>query len=199
MIDLGKALQAERFLDELSLSVTKIIFASFPGLTSEEKEEIEQEIKLKLLKMAARGKKIGNFRSYVWKMVYSTALDVIANRSPAVSLEENAVETELIGQGPSSPGVATPKKTPLRAYIDNFTPELAYEVKELRTFVRKAVATLPQRRKSVVLLHIQGMSLEEIASFLGETKPTVRHLLYRGIDSLRKEFRNQAPERLGGS
>ena len=66
-MDLQDALTAGRFFDEVSLSVKKIVFASFPGLTEEEREEIDQDVKLKLLKMAARGKKIANPRSYIWK------------------------------------------------------------------------------------------------------------------------------------
>ena len=59
-MELEDLLKAGPFLDEVSLSVKKIIFANFPCLTEEEREEIGQDVKLKLLKMASRGKKIGN-------------------------------------------------------------------------------------------------------------------------------------------
>ena len=55
-MDLQDVLKAGRFLDEISLSVKKIIFANFSGLSDQEKEEIEQDVKLKILKMASRGK-----------------------------------------------------------------------------------------------------------------------------------------------
>jgi RNA polymerase sigma factor (sigma-70 family) len=172
VIDLKDALKAERFLDELSLSVRKIIFSSFPHLTEEEKEEIDQDVKLKILKMAANGKKIGNFRSYVWKMVYSTALDALKARSRDLSLEEAAGSV----------------KAPLLSFLDTLTPDAVYEAGECRLLLEQAVVKLPARRRSVVSLHFQGLGLEEIAAFLGESLPTVRHLLYRGLEELREQL-----------
>jgi RNA polymerase sigma factor (sigma-70 family) len=168
-MDLDAALKAVRFLDEISLSVKKIIFANFPGLTEEEKEEIDQDVKLKILKMAARGKKIGNFRSYVWKMVYSTALDVIARRSPALSLDD----------------VLRSPKAPLHAYLDTLSPEHLFEEREILGLVEKAIDSLPARRKAAVLFHLQGLDLEETAEHLGESVNAVRHLLYRGLDEVK--------------
>jgi RNA polymerase sigma factor (sigma-70 family) len=172
MMDLKDVLKAGKFLDEVSLSVKKIIFANFPGLTDQEKEEIDQDVKLKLLKMASRGKKIGNLRSYVWKMVYSTALDVIACRSQALALDE----------------VADSKRPPILSYLDSLSPDILYEKKELLVLVQKAIAVLPPRRRIAVLYHLQGMSLEETAVYLGESLNAVRHLLYRGLDDINNEF-----------
>ena len=177
-MDLKDALKdgcAERFLDELSLSVRKIIFSSFPNLTEEEKEEIDQDVKLKILKMAANGKKITNFRSYVWKMVYSTALDVLNARSRDLSLEQ----------------VASAPKAPLLSFLDTLTPEAVYEAGECRALLERALARLPARRKAVVALNFQGLGLEEIAAFLGHSLPTVRHLLYRGLQELEERLAPQ--------
>ena len=170
-MELENALKARRFLDDISLSVKKIIFASFPGLTDQEKEEIDQDVKLKILKMAGRGKKIGNLRSYIWKMVYSTALDVIACRSGALCLDD----------------VLASRQAPLKAHLDNLTPECLYEEKELLNFADKALDALPPRRREAVLFHLQGLSLEEIAVYLGESVNAARHLVYRGLDDLKRE------------
>ncbi len=170
-MELENAVKARRFLDDISLSVKKIIFASFPGLTDQEKEEIDQDVKLKILKMAGRGKKIGNLRSYIWKMVYSTALDVIACRSGALCLDD----------------VLASRPAPLKAHLDNLTPEYLYEEKELLAFADKALDALPPRRREAVLFHLQGLSLEEIAVYLGESVNAARHLVYRGLDDLKRE------------
>jgi RNA polymerase sigma factor (sigma-70 family) len=189
-MDLKDIFRAERLLDEISLSVKKIIFANFPRLSAEEKEEIDQEVKLKLLKMASRGKKIDNFKSYIWKMVFSTALDVISKRTPGFSMEDVSPDS---GPPDTVRGAApTGRRRSVLSYLDNLTPEFLYEVKELRGLALKAIDSLPGRRKSVLLLHIQGMDLEEIAAFLGETKPAVRHLLYRGIEGLREVMKHSA-------
>jgi RNA polymerase sigma factor (sigma-70 family) len=168
-MELEDLLKAGPFLDEVSLSVKKIIFANFPGLTEEEREEIGQDVKLKLLKMASRGKKIDNLRSYIWKMVYSAALDVINERIPAVRLDDL----------PESGG------TPLEDFVDSLSPEYLFEEKELLALTEKAIEALPRRRRTAVLLHLQGLSLEEMAQFLGQSMNTVRHLLYRGLGEVK--------------
>lgn len=168
-MDLADAAKASRFLDEISLSVKKIIFSSFPGLTEQEKEEIDQDVKLKILKMAARGKKIGNLRSYVWKMVYSAALDVIACRSQALCLDD----------------IPESRKSPLQSYVDTLSPEYLFEEKELLGLAVRAIAALPPRRKAAVLLHLQGLTLDETAVYLGEGLNATRHLLYRGLEEIK--------------
>jgi RNA polymerase sigma-70 factor (ECF subfamily) len=176
-MDLKDALKdgrAERFLDELSLSVRKIIFSSFPNLTEDEKEEIDQDVKLKILKMAANGKKIGNFRSYVWKMVYSTALDALKARGRDLSLED------VTASGAD--------RTPFLSFLDTLTPDAVYEEGECRALLEGALTKLPIRRKAVVSLHFQGLGLEEIAAFLGQSLPAVRHLLYRGLEELKERL-----------
>ena len=177
-MDLQDAAKAGRFLDEISLSVKKIIFANFPGLTDQEKEEIDQDVKLKILKMAARGKKIDNLRSYVWKMVYSTALDVIACRSQALCLDE----------------VLESQKSPLQSYVDRLSPEYLFEEKELLALVVRAIDALPPRRKAAVLMHLQGLSLEETAVYLGESLNAARHLLYRGLGEIKGGLAQRSAE-----
>jgi RNA polymerase sigma-70 factor (ECF subfamily) len=176
-MDLEDALKAGRFLDEISLSVKKIIFANFPGLSEEEKEEIDQDVKLKILKMAARGKKIDHLRSYVWKMVYSTALDVISCRSQALCLDD----------------VFMTQESPLESFVDTLSPECLFEERELLALTAKAIDDLPPRRKKAVLFHLQGLSLEEIAVYLDESLNAARHLLYRGLD----EVKDKVAERSG--
>ncbi|HPW18387.1 MAG TPA: RNA polymerase sigma factor [Candidatus Aminicenantes bacterium] len=171
-MDLQDALTAGRFFDEVSLSVKKIVFASFPGLTEEEREEIDQDVKLKLLKMAARGKKIANPRSYIWKMVYSTALDIITRRSRALCLDD----------------VVKTQRTALAAHVDTLSPEHLFEEKELLSLVEASIVALPPRRQTAVLLHLQGLGLEEIATYIGESLNAARHLLYRGLDAVKQEL-----------
>jgi RNA polymerase sigma-70 factor (ECF subfamily) len=178
-MELEHALKAERFLDEISLSVKKIIFANFPGLSDEDKEEIDQDVKLKILSMAARGKKIANLRSYVWKMVYSTALDVIAARSRALCLED----------------VPRSRRSALEAYIDVLSPEFLFEEKELQVLVGRAIDGLPSRRRAAVLCHLQGLSLEETAVHLGEGLNAARHLVYRGLADVRERIAERSERR----
>jgi len=184
-MDLENDLKAARFLEEISLSVKKIIFANFPNLSEQEKEEIDQDVKFKLLKIAASGKKVENLRSYVWKMVYTTTLDVISSRSQALCLDD----------------VLESSRSPLESYADTLSPEYLFEEKELLALVVKAVDALPRRRRAAVLAHLQGLSLEETAAYLGESINAARHLLYRGLEEVRDRIStrsNKLAARRGG-
>jgi len=175
-MDLEDALKAARFLEEISLSVKKIIFANFPGLSEQEKEEIDQDVKVKLLKIAGRGKNIRNFRSYVWKMVYTTTLDVISSRSPALCLDD----------------VVDSAKSPLESFVDTLSPEYLLEEKELFALAAGAIDRLPSRRRTAVLAHLQGLSLEETAACLGESVNAARHLLYRGLEEVKARITSRS-------
>lgn len=167
-----KLLQTKRFLDDISRSVRVILLRKFPGLAGPEREDIEQEIKLKLWKMVRRGKNIRNLKSYVGRMVYTTALDVISKRQNHVSFEDLPIE-----------GRST-------ALIDGSAagPEALAEQGQMKDRIRAAVDGLPERRRAVLRLHLTGEGIEQMAGRLGWTSHRVRHLLYRGLGDVRKKL-----------
>jgi RNA polymerase sigma-70 factor (ECF subfamily) len=167
-LGLDKLLKTKQFLDEIAASVKNIIYASFPKTTPEEREDIEQEVKLKIWERAASGKKIGNLRSYLWKVVYTTALDVISNRLNTASQEEIANHIDSLNI----------------SRFQSLLPDLLLEQKELTELLRNGICSLPPRRKTVLELYLAGMNIEEMAKFLGWEENQVRHLLYRGIHEL---------------
>lgn len=183
-MELRDLIQQKDFLEKIARSVHNVICANFPHITPAEKEDIEQEVKLKMLAIATSGKKIRNLRSYIWKVIYTTTLDAIKERVDAPLYETRHGVNDSI----------------LFSQLDLSTPEAAAEKRELAAFVKSAIAELPGRRRIVLKLHLQEMSLEEIAGFLGWSQNKVRHLLYRGIADLKKRFianeRGESKDRL---
>lgn len=59
---------------------------------------------------------------------------------------------------------------------------------EAKIILEKAIKTLPERRKTVVQLHLLGLDLKETAAFLHWSENQVRHLLYRGLGDLKKSL-----------
>jgi len=171
-MELRDLIRQKDFLEKIAQSVHNVICANFSHITPAEKEDIEQEVKLKMLALATSGKKIRNLRSYIWKVIYTTTLDVIKERGDGPLYEKRHEFNDSI---PFS-------------QLDLNTPEAAAEKRELAAFVESAVAELPRRRRIVLKLHLQEMSLEEISGFLGWSQNKVRHLLYRGIADLKKQF-----------
>jgi RNA polymerase sigma-70 factor (ECF subfamily) len=177
-MELEHLLQTKKFLEEISVSIRNIILANFPEMSREEKEDIDHEVKFKLWKKLAAGKKIDNLRSYLWKVVYTTALDIIGERMNYLPLEQ-LVET------------ARRETLSSREVI---APDCPVEEKELKLLLEKAMNVLPERRKTVLQLHFSGMDLKHIAASLHWRENQVRHLLYRGLNDLRekiKEWKNR--------
>jgi RNA polymerase sigma factor (sigma-70 family) len=182
-VDYEKLLQTKEFLEGVALSIRNIIYSKFPGTSIEEREDIEQDVKLKLWRMVSSGKKIDNLKSYLWKVVYTTALDVIEGRLHCEPDDVIAQETDAI---------------PFRRVLE-LSPERQLEQKELKAIVLQAVLALPSRRKQVVELWLTDMNLEEIAELLQWGENQVRHLLYRGIEEVKavlSKAGNQAPDDL---
>lgn len=167
-----KLLQTKTFLDDIARSVRAIIMKTFPGIAGHEREDIEQEIKLKLWKMVRRGKSIRNLKSYLGRMVYTTALDVIAKRRNHVSLDD------LPAEGRSSALVD----------VEGPGPDALAERGQMRDRILAAVEGLPERRRAVLRLHLTGAGVEQMAGLLGWSSNRVRHLLYRGLGDVRKKL-----------
>lgn len=157
--------QTQEFVEALSRSTRAILLKRFPGLASQDLEDIEQEVKLKIWKMAASGKNIRHFRSYLWKAVYTTALDVLDGR-----LERLPAGLEGAGEEPHS----------------------SAESMDRTLTIREAIEALPLRRRQVVNLHLEGLDLEASARRLGWSKNRVRHLFYRARADLKEKLSNAA-------
>jgi len=166
-------------LDEIAASVRNIVFRAFPKASPEEREDVEQEVKLKLWNMVARGKNIDNLRSYLYKVVYTTTLDVLEER---IRIESKA---EMIERNEAQ----------IASRLEVLSPEILMERKERLEIVKRYIDSLAPRRKSVLRLHLSGMDLKEIAGHLALTKNQARHLLYRGIDDLVEAVNGKAAER----
>jgi RNA polymerase sigma factor (sigma-70 family) len=172
-MDLEQLLQTKSFLEEMSLSIRNIMLACFPEMTTEEREDLDNEVKLKMWKNASNGKKVDNLRSYLWRVVYTTALDILGERMPHLSLERTVqvdeAEERLSGE-----------------FISE---DLASRQRENSQMLEKAVNMLPARRKTVLRLHLTGMDIKQIAASLSWRENQVRHLLYRGLRDLRETMK----------
>jgi RNA polymerase sigma factor (sigma-70 family) len=176
-MDLETLLKTKTFLEDISVSIRNILLASFPEMSREEKEDIDNEVKMKLWKKAADGKKIDNLRSYLWRVVYTTALDLIGERMPHLSLEKLIASSERED----------------RASEKIVSPVSSIEGREHRLMLRRALDSLPKRRQAVLQLHFEGMDIAQIAARLQWRENQVRHLLYRGLADIKEMLRPAIP------
>lgn len=173
LMDLEQLLRTKEFLEEMSASIRNILLARFPGMAPQEKEDIDEEVKLKLWKKATGGKKIDNLRSYLWRVVYTTALDLLGERMSHQSLEKIEEANEKNRSAPP----------------EMLTPDFALQSSELKMMIENALDLIPERRRTVLRLHFDGKDIPQISSLLSSSENQVRHLLYRGLRELRMKMK----------
>ena len=162
--------ETEKFLAEVSRTVRAVLSRRFPALSWNEREDIEQEVTLKLWKIRTSGKKIDNPGSYLWKVVYTTALDLLDGKGREIPLDETCgPDHELKVEGGGS------------------------QADRRIDFERRLEALAPNRR-IVIKLGLAGLELEEIAAHLGWSAARVRHLHYRGLKDLKKMIEEEGED-----
>lgn len=85
------------------------------------------------------------------------------------------------------------KSSPLEAWVeqaekaDSILPSDTMEAKELGRIIHKALLTLPDEQRVVVILkEYEGLKFREIAEILEEPVSTVKSRLYYGLKALRR-------------
>jgi RNA polymerase sigma factor (sigma-70 family) len=159
-------------IDESSKLIERFIWNHFPHLDHPDKEDITQEVKIKILKLLKSGRKIGNLKSYIQRVVYTTALDAIS-KNTAENLRDKKVELNLANH---------------LSEFNIIKPEQMIEEKRINQILYEAINSLSQNRRIVVKMHLKGLNVREIAEHLGWSISRVNHLFYRGIEDLRKKI-----------
>ena len=78
---------------------------------------------------------------------------------------------------------------------DGDDPASAWTVNETRTLIRKAVASLPEKQKAMLILHkFEGRSYQEIAEIMEVSLPAVESCLHRAKRNLQKKLAPLFPE-----
>lgn len=163
-------------INRLSSSVRFIIFKNLKKTDNIDPEDIEQEIKIKIWKSLLKGKKIKKLSSYICRIAYTVTIDELRKMRKHNCL----IEAEKIRN--------------FQAFYEQFqissvsSPESVYQQKELEAFMLKAINSLSDNRRQVLQLYAKGLPVKKICDFLGWNKDKVRHLLYRGIDDLKKNM-----------
>jgi RNA polymerase sigma factor (sigma-70 family) len=168
MDDLKDLFETKRFLGEVTKTVLTVMRHRCPSLSNVEAEDITQEVLLKIVKSVERGTKIENPRSYIWRVAYTTALDILEEKADEVAstVEIEAREAEKIQ--------------------DSWSLDVPLGQQELRQHLEKLLQTLSADRRRILKLFLLGMNAKEIAAHLEWTHSKVRHLYYRGLRDLRR-------------
>ena len=78
---------------------------------------------------------------------------------------------------------------------DGDDPASAWTVNETRELIRKAVASLPEKQKAMLILHkFEGRSYQEVAEIMDTSVSSVESCLHRAKRSLQKKLAPLFPE-----
>jgi RNA polymerase sigma-70 factor (ECF subfamily) len=163
------------FIRDLARSIEKVIRRNFPRVSADEKADISQEILKKIWKMIAGGKKIGDLRSYIWRVAYTTALDFVNEEGKYVNVDRD----EELETGGSLGGA------------EDLSLESHLEHKHSKKVLLAAIEGLSPNRRVVLKLALTGMTVNEIAEFFGWSESKVNHLYYRGLEDLKKRMKEE--------
>lgn len=144
------------------------------GIAPEEREELVQEVRIRLWRALATEDRISGVpASYVYRAAISAAVDLIRR--------QRARREVYVDHGrPSGEAVFG------RSELEDL-PERG----ELAERVAASVDQLLDSRRPVVRMYLAGYKLEEIAALLGWTAARTRNLLYRGLGDLRELLQRQ--------
>ena len=139
-------------------------------------DEIEQDARLRLWRALESEREIRDPASYLCRIATTATLDAI--RRVRRKREEQMIDTDQQEEGLIAPHVLT--TDPARA------PDRVAERLQLIDKVKEAMRRLPDRRRTAVGLHLEGLTTHEIADLLGWNEPKARNLVYRGLNDIRR-------------
>jgi RNA polymerase sigma factor (sigma-70 family) len=163
----------EDFIEQSAHLIQKTIIQKFPSIPQEEKDDIAQEVQLKIWKLLKSGREISNFRSYLKRVVFTTALDIFDKRIRMSGYPEKEMDMNISS-------ILTAVEIP--------SPQTSLEKKELLSRVNKAIESLSNNRRIAMRLHLKGMRVGEIAKTLGWSESKANHLFYRALADLKKRL-----------
>jgi RNA polymerase sigma factor (sigma-70 family) len=164
-------------IDRFAVMIRRIIQTHLYPADAIEPEDIEQEIRIKIWSFLKKGKKFDNLASYIKRVAFSTTIDELRKlkrMKPAAGWEMFNPDSSVLEARAGS------------AETDD--PGVICEGRAMRVLMRRAVGELSENRRRVLLLYLEGMSVDEISDRIRWDKTKVRHLLYRGIDEIRTKI-----------
>ena len=162
--------------DQLVYNYEKKVYLMAYRSTANEQDalDISQEVFIKVYRSIASFKEESSFSTWLYRITSNVLIDFSRkkqNKSTLSLYVENEDEEELYIDLPSRED----------------TPEQAYEAKSLREEIQKALLSLSERHRQIVIMRdINGFSYTEISEILNISEGTVKSRLARARENLRR-------------
>ncbi|NEW09032.1 RNA polymerase sigma factor SigW [Paenibacillus sp. SYP-B3998] len=168
------------FGELVELYKDKIFHLAYRMLNNkQEAEDAVQETFLRVYTNLHRYDENQKFSTWIFRIGTNLCIDKLRRRKNTYSLDAEMPD----GEGNDYYSL-------LPSYED--TPEKQVIVSETQAQIRKAIDTLPEKYKSVVILrYLHDMSLQEIGDVLDMPVTTVKTRVHRGREYLRKRLEQE--------
>lgn len=148
---------------------------------AQEAEDVVQETFLRVYMNLHRYDETLKFSTWIFRIATNLCIDRLRRRRPVYSLDADMTDHE----GAGSDGYALLPS-------NERTPEAHLVVSETREQVQLAIASLPDKYKSVIVLrYLHDLSLQEIGDILDMPISTVKTRVHRGREYLRKKLEQE--------
>ncbi len=169
----------ERFralMKEYGNLVRWIIAQMCPPSLGISREDLEQEVQLKLWRALHSEREIANPKSYVGRIAQTAAID--ARRRVKTRSEEPLLDAAMDAEHPG------------RELRDErmISPERHAQQEQAKGMIKTELREFPKESRIAVGLHLQGYGARQIADVTGWTEPKARNLVYRGMRNLREKL-----------
>ena len=158
----------------------KIYYLAYRMLGNvQEAEDIVQETFLRVFANLYRYNENQKFSTWIYRIATNLCIDRLRKRKAVYSLD-----AEMPDQEGREYYTTLNSKDP--------TPEQQYVLSETQETIRRAIDSMPEKYKAVILLrYMHDMSLQEIGEALDMPVTTVKTRVHRGREYLRKKLEGQ--------
>jgi RNA polymerase sigma-70 factor (ECF subfamily) len=145
----------------------------------QEAEDVVQETFLRVYKNLDRYDENQKFSTWIYRIATNLCIDRLRKRRAVYSLDAESSDHEGLDGYAMLPS-------------DDKTPESELLLSETQRLIHEAMATLPAKYKSVMVLrYLQDLSLQEISDVLNMPVTTVKTRVHRGREFLRKKLEHK--------
>lgn len=157
--------------------VMNLVYRTLPDAT--EAEDLAQHVFLQVYKSAHRYEASARFSTWLFTIARNLCLNEIRRRSrhPADSLDETYADQD---------------DQPIRQAVEvkTFSPPEALLHGELEAKVEEALAALPEKQRTAILMcRSDEFSYEDMARVLGCTVSATKSLIHRGRETLKEKLK----------
>jgi len=155
------------------------IYGLLYNMTSnrEDAEDLVQEVFLKAYEALPRFKGKSSFYTWVYRIAVNRAINFVKKRKRRAGLSLDDVD------------LALERDPALVQLAGSDTPERGLQLNELQEKLNKALQTLSEKHRTVVVMHdIQGIPHHEIGEILGCSAGTVRSRLFYARQQLQAQL-----------